>query len=334
MYRNVMESIRTHQSLEDIYKLIIDNVTEGLGFDRAGIFLVNETGNLIEQVIGIDQYGEYETTGIQFPCGPAKGIHWFSDLVHGHVQWGISNNVKKKVTKEVYERDFLGKVICCAQVPIKLDKNKTIGVLAVDNLFTKKTIKKSDLQALLNFATQAGLAIESYRLHHKVLNLTITDPLTGVYNRRYFDEALEFEFKRAARHMRSMGLLYADLDHFKSINDRWGHNIGDEVLKRAALTLRSGVRNIDIVSRIGGEEFAIILPETPIERTKMIADRLVQAVAKDVGVDQVQAVTLSVGVASFPETAPNPMNLKVSADKSLYEAKQSGRNRVGSLILA
>jgi diguanylate cyclase (GGDEF)-like protein len=254
--------------------------------------------------------------------------------VHGHVQWGLSNNVKKKVSKEVYEKDFLGKVICAAQVPIKVDKDKTIGVLAVDNLFTKRTLRKSDLQALLNFATQAGLAIESYRLHEKVVNLTIMDPLTGVYNRRYFDEVLEFEYKRAARHSRSVGLLYADLDHFKSINDRWGHNIGDEVLKRAALTLRAGVRNIDIVSRIGGEEFAIILPETPLERTQIIADRLVRAVAKNVGVHDVQTVTLSVGVASFPETAPNPHNLKVSADKSLYQAKNNGRNRVGSLILA
>jgi len=334
MYRNVMESMRLNQSFESLLKLIIDNVTKGLGFDRAGIFLANETGNYIEQVMGIDEKGGYEISGIKFPLSPVKGTHWYSDLVNGHVQWGFSNNLKKKCSKEVFEKDFLGKVICAAQVPIRVDSRKTIGVLAVDNLFTRRRLVKSDLQALLNFATQAGLAIESFRLHEKVTKLTITDPLTGVYNRRYFDDALDFEFKRASRHVRPLGLLYADLDHFKSINDRWGHDTGDEVLKQVALTLRASVRNIDIVSRIGGEEFAIILPETPLEKTKMIAQRVVQDVANSHQLTSIQPITLSVGVACFPESTKDMKALKLFADKSLYTAKHEGRNRVGELVLS
>jgi diguanylate cyclase (GGDEF)-like protein len=334
MYRNVMESMRLNQSFESLLKLIINNVTQGLGFDRAGIFLLNEQGTFIEQVMGIDDKDQYEVSGIQFPCSPKKGTHWYSDLINGHAQWGFSNNVKKKVSKEVYERDFMGKVICAAQVPMKADARKTIGVLAVDNLFTQRLLKKSDLQALLNFATQAGLAIESFRLHEKVTKLTITDPLTGVYNRRYFDDALDFEFKRASRHVRPLGLLYADLDHFKQVNDRWGHATGDEILKFVAMTLRASVRNIDIVSRIGGEEFAIILPETPLEKTKMIAERLVLDVANSPQLTAIQPITLSVGVACFPETTQDMKALKLFADKSLYAAKHEGRNRVGNLILA
>ncbi len=334
MYRNVMESMRRHQAFEDILKFIIDNVTKGLGFDRAGIFLVNEQGDFIEQVMGIDPTGEYEVSGVKFPCNPLEGTHWFSDLVHGHVQWGLSNNIKKKVSKEVYERDFLGKVICAAQVPIKVDADKTIGVLAVDNLFTKRNLKKSDLQALLNFATQAGLAIESFRLHEKVTALTITDPLTGVYNRRYFDHALDFEFKRATRYVRPLGLLYADLDHFKSINDKWGHATGDEVLKKIAVTLRSGLRNIDIVTRIGGEEFAMILPDTACEKARMVAERLVRDVEKAHESILGRPITISVGMACFPETTKDSEGLKLLADRSLYSAKENGRNRVGDLIVS
>jgi diguanylate cyclase (GGDEF)-like protein len=282
--------------------------------------------------MGIDQDGRYEISGLEFPCNPKKGTHWFSDLVHGHVQWGLSNNIKKKVSKEVYERDFLGKVICAAQVPIKVDRAKTIGVLAVDNLFTKRRLVKSDLQSLLNFATQAGLAIESYRLHEKVKALTITDPLTGVYNRRHFESTLDFEFKRVLRNDRPLGLLYADLDHFKSVNDRLGHAMGDEVLKQVALTLRAGVRNIDVVARIGGEEFAIILPETPLAMAQMVAERLVRDVGKAHDVKQIEPITLSMGLSCYPDTAKSPEGLKLLADKSLYEAKRKGRNRVGSLI--
>lgn len=334
MYRNVMESMRNNQAFENILKSIIVNVTKGLGFDRAGIFLVTEQGDAIEQVMGIDADGKYEVSGVRFPCSPVKGAHWFSDLIHGHVQWGMSNNMKQKVSKEIYERDFLGKVTCAAQVPIKLERDKAIGVLAVDNLFTQRRLKKSDLRTLLNFATQAGMAIESFRLHQKVTALTITDPLTGVYNRRYFDTALDTEFSRASRYERSLGLLYADLDHFKSVNDLMGHATGDEVLKQVAVTLRSGVRNIDIVSRIGGEEFAVILPDTPLDKAQRVAERLVKDVAECHSLKRIRPVTLSIGLACFRETAANPNALKLSADKSLYAAKQNGRNRVGSLVPA
>jgi diguanylate cyclase (GGDEF)-like protein len=334
MYRNVMESMRHNQAFESILKLIIDNVTEGLGFDRAGIFLVNEKGDAIQQVMGVDPGGKYEVSGVSFPCSPVKGTHWFSDLVHGHVQWGMSNNLQRKVSKKVYEKDFLGKVICAAQVPIKVDLNKTIGVLAVDNLFTRRRLRKADLISLLNFATQAGLAIESFRLHERVVTLTITDSLTGVYNRRYFDDALSFEIKRAARYVHPLALLYADLDNFKTVNDQWGHSTGDEVLRQVAVTLRAGVRNIDIVSRIGGEEFAVILPETPPDKAQLVAERLVKAVSEAECVRKIKPVTLSVGIACFPQTTRSPEGLKQAADKSLYTAKQNGRNRVGLLVPA
>lgn len=332
MYQRLMEAIREGLPLEDVYKSIITIVTKGLGFDRAGLFLVREDGRAIERAMGIDWDGKFEGRGNEMPFSTVKGVHWFSDLVNGYAKWGFSNNIRSRVSAEVYQKDFGGKVICAAQVPIKVDKDKSIGVLAVDNLFTHRRLKQTDLNALLNFATQAGLAIQSFQLHERVTALTVMDPLTNVYNRRHFDYAFHEEVDRSERYDRPFGLLYADVDHFKSVNDRFGHAAGDEVLKRVALVLRQGVRNIDTVARIGGEEFAVILPETPPEGTTLVAERLVASLAESDLSKPVEKVTMSMGVACYPQSARNPEEVKHLADRSLYAAKDGGRNRVGPFL--
>lgn len=331
MFHLIMEGMRKNLKFDDILKLIIDTVTKGLGFDRAGIFLVSDDGKMAERVIGIDLSGNYEWKGVEFPLSPEKGADRFSNLIHGHTRWYCTNNIQKLVTKEVYQK-YYPTITCAAQVPIAVDKNKVIGILCVDNLFTRRRLKKSDLFSLLNFATQAGLSIESYRLHEKITNLTITDSLTSIYNRRYFEQALLSELKRSERYVRPCGLLYVDVDHFKAVNDKWGHAVGDEVLKQVAYILRAGVRNIDIVSRIGGEEFAVILPETPREGTNLVGNRLVQTMADSSLSAEMERVTISVGVACFPESAKDSNQLKLTADKSLYEAKNTGRNKVGPFL--
>ncbi len=110
-----------------------------------------------------------------------------------------------------------------------------------------RTITRSDIFTLLNYATQVGLALQSLKAHEQILNLTVTDPLTGLRNRRFFDQALDMEIKRCQRYGRSCCLVMGDLDHFKRINDRYGHAAGDEVLKLVANLLRDSVRSVDIV---------------------------------------------------------------------------------------
>lgn len=161
--------------------------------------------------------------------------------------------------------------------------------------------------------------------------LSITDPLTGLANRRRFDEALAREWRRAHRTGAPLGLLMIDADHFKLINDRLGHSFGDEVLKRIAAEIGACIRRPgDTAARVGGEEFAVILPDTVAAG----ADRVAEAIRTRIGADPLDPsgetrVTVSVGVvATVPTAAIAPSDLVAAADRALYEAKRSGRNRV------
>lgn len=157
----------------------------------------------------------------------------------------------------------------------------------------------------------------------------ITDPLTGAHNRRWFDQALGREVERAKRFGRPMALVLIDVDHFKEYNDSRGHEFGDEVLRRLGPALRAALRDMDLLARYGGDEFAAVLPEASGEEAREVAGRLLAAADKIVvpGFPDIR-VTLSVGGASLPEDAETAAELFSRADEALYFAKQAGRNRV------
>lgn len=165
----------------------------------------------------------------------------------------------------------------------------------------------------------------------ELTRLSLTDPLTGVGNRRHFDTTLEEEFLRARRYDRPLSLCMLDIDHFKHVNDTHGHVAGDAALASVATVCRRSLRRCDTVARYGGEEFALILPETPIEGARLAVDRLretVSAVPIRRG-ETTFTVTVSIGVVSFPHPlVTRPPDLVVLADAAVYDAKQSGRNRV------
>jgi diguanylate cyclase (GGDEF)-like protein len=159
------------------------------------------------------------------------------------------------------------------------------------------------------------------------------DTLTGIPNRRHFLELAEIEWNRFARYERPLSVMMIDIDRFKSINDAYGHQTGDQVLLAVAQTLTEVRRHSDAVGRIGGEEFAILLPETTLAQAKMAAERLVRAVAQQefkIG-DEVIQTTVSIGVAEAWDTAADFAALMNQADQALYRAKKAGRNRVGTV---
>jgi diguanylate cyclase (GGDEF)-like protein len=168
------------------------------------------------------------------------------------------------------------------------------------------------------------------RYHDEIYQLATMDPLTGLYNRRHFLELLERELARSASHRRALSLLIIDLDHFKSINDRYGHPAGDIVLKQVAASLQALARGETLVARIGGEEFAAMLPEQDVAEASAFAQRLCTAIAAlDLG-EQAGArrVTVSIGVAGWGVDTATVAELLRAADAELYRAKQGGRNRV------
>ena len=181
-----------------------------------------------------------------------------------------------------------------------------------------------------SLGAQASVALENARLHGIVKRQAITDELTQLANRRYFMETLETELRRAERFEEPLALVFADLDDFKLVNDRFGHQVGDEVLRAFADVIRWRVREIDLGARLGGEEFAVLLPETNLMGAQALGESLRNAVAAltvDVGEGRSVRVTASFGVAAYPQTH-SADELMTAADLALYRAKREGKNRV------
>lgn len=189
-----------------------------------------------------------------------------------------------------------------------------------------------DEQVIETLAAHAAVAIENARLFSEVQRLSITDQLTGLYNRRYFSQQLDAEFQRARRYQRPLSLIILDLDHFKQINDRYGHLAGDLVLQEIADLVNSEVRESDTVVRYGGEEFAIILPETGERQAARMAQRICESIRNHLTVTDggtAIRITASLGVGTVNgETIEDSGEFVRQTDQALYGAKQQGRNRV------
>jgi diguanylate cyclase (GGDEF)-like protein len=196
---------------------------------------------------------------------------------------------------------------------------------------SKKPFTADELRFLEAVANQTALALERVKLIAFLENLSITDALTGIANRRHFEWRLSEEIERARRYKYPLSALMLDLDHFKQVNDNYGHQIGDIVLQQVAQRLRRILRRTDFLARYGGEEFIVLAPQTPADRALILAERLRQVIAESPipVADNLQIhITISIGVAVFPNHAQNESELIGAADAALYKAKQRGRNRV------
>ena len=159
--------------------------------------------------------------------------------------------------------------------------------------------------------------------------MAITDALTGLYNRRYFEMNLDNEIKRSRRYSTPMSLFIIDIDHFKRVNDTYGHGVGDMVLAETGLRIRKSLRETEIVARYGGEEFAVILPHTRIEEAAIAAERVRSVMESNrILIDESRSlhITISIGVGALSENDKDRSNLVERADLALYQAKQNGRN--------
>jgi diguanylate cyclase (GGDEF)-like protein len=205
-----------------------------------------------------------------------------------------------------------------------------VGVISIARRGEQFSETEEDLFAYL--AAQAAVSIENANLHETVQRQAVTDELTGLFNVRHFQDSLENEVERSRRFSSPVGLAMLDIDNFKRVNDTYGHQQGDVVLVEVARCMRSLSRDIDEPARYGGEELAVILPQTDLDGAELLAERMRAAVA-DLAIKRLDGqgvlhVTASFGVAAFPESADGRKSLIAAADAALYRAKHGGKNRV------
>lgn len=215
-----------------------------------------------------------------------------------------------------------------------IEENKVLGCIVTKSTDGKLTAK--ELEYIQQLVNQTATTINRANIYGEILKHATLDALTGFYNRRQLEERIKQEVAGATRQKTPLCAIMTDIDHFKSVNDTYGHAVGDEVLRTVAKTIRAQLREYDIAGRYGGEEFAILLPFTKIEEAKMVAERLRTAVEnKIIDISRINPdietksinVTISLGVYEF-NIHDKENDLLKKADKALYIAKESGRNRV------
>ena len=211
-------------------------------------------------------------------------------------------------------------------VPLEV-RGKVTGVLSIDRM-NGRLFEESELEPVRLFANLAAIAIDNASSYEEMQRQAISDGLTGIFNYRHFHETLKREVGRAGRYGETFCLLMMDLDHFKLVNDTIGHQAGDEVLRSVAGVLRDCSRESDFLARYGGEEFTMILPRTLLDEAETLAERI-RAAVEALTVDGAELhVTMSIGVAAFPESALDSDGVLGAADAALLRAKTRGRNRV------
>jgi diguanylate cyclase (GGDEF)-like protein len=216
--------------------------------------------------------------------------------------------------RQVPDTDLLPEAMMC--VPL-LVRRALIGVLRVYRMGEESEFRADEFELTKHFAEVAAIAIDNARTRDDLEQLAATDDLTGVANRRRFRQELMREVAAAERYARDVSLLLLDLDGFKNVNDSFGHDRGDEVLRAVATLLERRTRKCDLVARVGGDEFAVLLPGISPEQAAELAVRLGESIAAEVGDLGIRA---SVGVASYPDVAAN--HLLNEADRRLYATKR------------
>ena len=324
---SLTNSLVVAESKEELYENVLEIAAELVGASRGSIMLIGKSGRSLH--IGFCKGMNLQlarSITIRIGDGIAgrvarSGLPLLIDDIENDSRIGMRNRPRFK-TKSLLS------------VPLKL-KDRIIGVLNLSDKDDLGIFSEADLKLLASFANIASLMIErSWALEksHKLEQLSVTDHLTGLYNRRFLRSRLEEELNRSARYGLPLTVIFMDLDFFKIYNDLCGHLAGDKALQKTADIIKSGVRDMDIVARYGGEEFCIILPGAEKSESVLVAERIRQGVEKErfpnEGSLPFGRLMASFGVASFPQDGHTFTTLIHSADMALYRAKAEGRNRI------
>ena len=292
--------------LNDGLELILKGVQRYFHFDRVHLYLTNSDGTRIKSVLGVDISGV-----VTQESGDSLGEE------------------EKQILKEVFNSPATYRATrSVIYLPLKVQRTK-VGLLTFDNILSRRKIGYLDFISLQQFATQMALTIDNARLFERVQELSNYDELTKLPVRRYFNEKFAEEIYRAKRFGLSLSLIIMDIDWFKQINDRYGHQVGDWALKAVSKIICSSLRQTDVPCRFGGDEMMIMLPRTNSEEAKVIAQRLQERICSVALPDRTslepERLSISQGISTYPSDGATAEELLEKADQALYAVKQRGR---------
>ena len=328
-YEEVSKTLTSSLELNAILTKIMKKTKEMTKAEAWSILLVDEeTGELVFEKI--EGKKAKETRKFRLKIG------------EGIAGWVVQEGIPVVVPDVSRDERFLGKIdkaihfktksLMC--VPIK-SKDQVIGVLEVVNKTTGEPFTKEDLDLLMRLVDQTAIAVERASLHQKMAELAITDDLTKLFNTRYLNRTMETEIQRSTRYNTSVSLIFMDIDYFKLVNDHHGHLVGSKVLVEMGQLLIKNLRTIDIVARYGGDEFVIVLPQTPPNTAKQIAERIRKIIEQNIFLKKEGyslKMTASFGVASYPDSAKSKEELLRLADEAMYKVKYQTRNAVYAMV--
>jgi diguanylate cyclase (GGDEF)-like protein len=306
-----------------ILETLLEQIGRVVPFDSASVMLLQGDRVRMASHRGYERFGLTEwISRLDLPIERLTGIHRMAQTRRPYFIPDVQNDPSWQAVGPAWH------VGSWVGAPL-VTRDQLLGFLSMDKA-ERGYYTAEHATRLESLAGHAALALLNALTFGEVEQNSITDFVTGIYNRRYFHEQLQLELDRARRIGYAVSLLIFDIDHFKRVNDTYGHPVGDRVLQMVASRIKDELRAVDILARYGGEEFAVILPGTPTSSLSGVGERLRQIIAllPFVVDDQQITITVSAGGATFPDDANDAQGLVDEADRWLYAAKEAGRNRI------
>jgi diguanylate cyclase (GGDEF)-like protein len=323
----VAQSLASSIHLADVLRTALDRTLEIFALTKGRIYLTSEDGKSLE----LATYAGFSQENAARLKNKTVGDGGYTSQVAGS---GTTLVVDDVIEQYVHSRPIMEEedIRSAIFVPLK-SGNRVLGVFTISSSEFKR-FSIEDIPLLETIASQIGVAIENARLFERTSQLSLTDELTGLDNRRRFNQVVDAEMDRTRRDGRPFSLVMIDLDEFKKHNDRFGHLSGDALLKSFADTFKSGLRRTDNAFRLGGDEFSIVLPGTHVSTAYQVVDRIRtkwQSLALPEYPETTNPIGFSVGIAEFPDGVTNADELVSAADTRLYESKRAKKQVVSSL---
>ncbi len=324
---DIGKALTSHLALEDVYRVVMEKVRDLLRPQAWSLLIVDEQSKELCFEIVVSPAGG-DLTGTRLP--PGEGVAgWVADSGAPILVQDVSKEPRfsDRIDQKV---GFTTKSILC--VPLVCN-DRIIGVIQLLNGCKQSQFTEQDQRILATIADFAAIAIENSRLHQQVRDLTITDDLTGLYNSHHFQTLCEYEMERASRYGNELSMVFLDLDHFKKVNDSYGHQTGSRLLKEVGQLFQRTIRVVDHAARYGGDEFIFLLPSTDRQGALAMAHNLlVQLRATEFRSDcgRSMRVTASLGVATYPTNAYCLQELIKLSDGAMYEVKRASRDGIKS----